>query len=351
MESPLYVLAASAEYQWNHILMSHRVSLSPSPPCVNTPSNTMRTTPHISFTPEFDTYLASLTPGQVASPAGPPLRVKQAAPSIRRGRRRRLDPLAISVIELVLSKGIGILKQPIFPYSYATEPLRCMEIRTHLLRRYAALPPHANHSAVVETTGQLLYLWGAAIVSDGVPSVPYTPFTEKVCRKGNDLSRMVSPLKRNKNKPNPNRTFQQDKNNHENSLSPFIVKNESMDIVPLSIPKNSHLGESRREVVAAAAAGEADHQSFVSPAATSVPVSHCVLEKGVLSAKHCNPKLSAITMAKKKRKTKEKTCAARQAMQRLIRRWTHEERTLYLHGVEQYGLGSTDAISRMIPGK
>eukprot|EP00977_Amphora_coffeiformis_P010170 scaffold2363_cov159-Amphora_coffeaeformis.AAC.32 len=342
MESPLYVLATSAASEWNNV---NRVSLSPPPHGTNTPPT--RTIPHISFTPGFDAYLASLTPGQVASPAtGPPLRVKQIA--YPRGGRR-LDPLAVSLIELVLSKGTtSVLKLPIFPYSYKTEPTRCMLIRTHLLRRYAPLP-NASQSALVAATAQLLHVWGATLVN--ATGDVSSPLLQEPQTKGTELSRMVSPLKRNntKHKPNSNRVIQED----ENGLSPFIVKDGSMGIIPESLAKETHLCTPEPEV----AETEAGRQSSKSTAATTapraqVPVSQRALGKDVLCGKYYKSKRGHSAMTKKKNKKKQKACVARLAVQRLVRRWSPEERALYLQGLEQHGLvGSTSAIFRMIPGK
>ena len=323
-------------------MTSHRVSLSPPSPCADTPPIAACTTatPHISFTPGLDTYLKSLTPGQVASPAGPPLRVKQVTHSKHGGRR--LDPLAVSLIELVVSKGTAdILKRPIFPYSYATEPLRCMEIRTHLLRRYAALPPQASHSALVAATKELLHLWGATL---------FNPADDPVCSSSVqdpqtiDLSRMVSPLKRKNNNNEP--PIQKVTNNYAGDLSPFIVKDGSMGIFPHSVPKDTQVREPEAEE------GRHSSESTKAPRAevrAEVPVSQRVLGKDVLCGK-----LSALkrdTTAKKKVKAKKKGCAARLAVQRLIRRWCPAERALYLKALEEHGWSSTDTIHRMIPGK
>lgn len=349
------MLAKSAESEWKNVTSSknsNRVSLSPADVDTTTTSPFMTPSPS-HLPPNLDAYLASITPGRLASPWGLPLRVVQSA----RGDRR-LDPFAISLLDNILSKGTGILKRPVFPYSFATEPTRFMEMRTHLLRRYAALPENASHPQLVAATEQLLRLWDAKLVNASEASDLSTLQESPQHKACGNVSRMVSPLKRNgKQKPSPIVSSRADGENNPNDLSPFLVKDGFMGTVPPSEPKGAPFCGPRLEAAAAEvvrdSAGADDTATSSPPIACAVlpPMATQVLGKDVLFGKQCTPKRGPSTLAKNKKKKSKIKKAAMAAVQRLVRRWTLEERGLYLRALEQHGLDSTDAIFHMIPGK
>ena len=358
MTSPLYGLAMSAEQELeamqvetplSHIFWSPLTykpgAPSPELDVVPTSGTFKRDSPgSYQVTPlEPKKCSQSTELSQLVTPGGLLFRVAASWKSYPSGMypsgMYRLHPVAIELIEAVLQKGTNVLRRPIFPHTTESEPLRMFEIRTHLKRRYSVVPPTADLSTLVTVTKQLLNHLGAQLIAikDLPPGseVP-SPGTPPPSPPDSDTTRhMVSPLKsirfRRRLKLSPSTstatatitTSASQTYSHQNS--PFLV---SPKTTPSLSPVNTVVG---RIAVAVDA-----------PAVASPPVT--VPSKALLFGKDVRSNNTGKRVATLQ-------AAACDQLRRVIRRWTNEEREVYLQSLLTHGLRSTDVMFQLIPTK
>lgn len=357
MDSPLYVLAMSAESELHSIKAQQKSktgndngddsSLSPRATTIALANDTSLEEKQNPTKNEFEGYLKSLMSPPEAD--GKTLRIVTATSN---AAGNRLDPFAVVLIETVLSKGTSILSRPVFPYTFESEPLYCMEIRTHLLRRYAALPRDADRPTLVAATETLLRLWGyklvysysgRAVTSPPSPPPPLSPMAREktltsvtTMPRPDRMLRLVSPLKRpSRSNKAPVTITKDSESDSADGLSPLIVKNDPET-------NASILGSQGKKVP------RDDFAFYDGPVKQETPVDYQVdvsIKKALVAGKENVPKKrgkNLLAVKHKKRAPKLKG---------LLRRWTQHERDLYLHGMEVHGVGATDEFYRMLPGK
>ena len=307
-------------------------------------------------------YMESMVFEQLVTPPGTS-KLRVQVPSQSKNTGKRLDPLAVEMIETILAKkNIDILRQPLFPFTYTTEPIRQMEIRTHLLRRFSTSSQKSTPTTLRATIHRLLVLWGAKLVKvSDFQSRALRPSFHEVA-SSNDLLRLVSPLKRKKNKSTGEALG---KENELQDLSPFVVRTSwtgtEADLlgrrkrllgpsVAVTASKRSRFSSVQCFAKAAATLTVKDAANFERSPSTGatrkIDPSKKVPSKSVLFGKHDSQKRNPSTFH-----TKNTFSPRSQVVQRLVRRWTKGERDLFLRGLELHGFGAIDAIFRMIPGK
>lgn len=411
MNSPLYVLALRATSELND---QQRQRISPDSTANKVAAATPLATHDSSSKPHGlvrqsglrtlengDKQYEMLTqnPLTIWSPDRVHLRVDASSSAYR------LDPFAIELIESVLSKGTTVLSRPVFPYTYETEPMRCMEIRTHLRRRYAAiLKRDAPLATRVAMTQRLLHLWGAKLVKTReTPAVtsftsrhtnvtsasslmPLQPQGRNNQGESNDADALilaVSPLKRPNAKMNPCASSNADDEKYENGLDRHVVRGDdfimtqdddstqeqetdSCPVVPtaqvvVATPPNCVVASKEawlaQETASLFVSDEVSSDRFVASTATTTttttttntPKRTLVASKEALLMRHC--KKQKLLVAKDKKKQRDHSSAVR----RIVRRWTVTDRQLYLDALDKHGFAATgvaaEAIKRMIPGK
>ena len=407
MNSPLYVLALRATSELND---QQRRRISPDSTATEVAAATPLATHDSSSKPHGlvgQTGLCTLDNGDKQyemltqdplttwSPDRVHLRVDASSSA------HRLDPFAIELIESVLSKGNAVLSRPVFPYTYETEPLRCMEIRTHLRRRYAAiLMRDAPLATRVAMTQRLLHLWGAKLVktcetpavtsstsrptnvtsaSSLMPLQPQGRIHRDESNEDDALILAVSPLKRPTTKMNPCASSNANDDKHASDLDPHVVQDDdpimtqdddspqeqetdSCPVAPtarviVATPPNRVVASKEawlaQETAPCPASDDVASDRGVASTATSTttntPRRTVVASKEALLMRHC--KKQKLFVATNKKKQRDHSSAVR----RIARRWTATDRQLYLDALDKHGFAATgataEAIRRMIPGK